>query len=157
MHSVNQEEKITVQIACKFDGIELSMSRLKKLVSRLCSRFGVSKATVSIAVVGDGEISKLNKQFLNHDYTTDCLSFDLSEKGSAKLFELVVNWEMACRQATERGHPAEAELALYVTHAVLHNLGFDDSTRGEAEKMHQMEDEILRQEGFGSVYNTNGD
>jgi len=133
------------------------VSKLKKLVRFVCERFGITKATVSIAVVGDAEISKINKRFLNHDRTTDCLSFNLSEKRSLKLFELVVNGEMACREASERGHSAEAELALYITHGLLHNVGFDDATEDEAEKMHQMEDEILQHEGFGCVYNTSGD
>ena len=47
----------------------------------------------------------------------------------------------------------EAELALYITHGLLHNLGFDDSTEMQAKKMHDTEDEILRQSGFGLVYN----
>jgi len=157
MASIDQNKKISVQIARNFDGIEVSVSKLKKLTRVVCQRFGVSKATVSIAVVGDAEITKLNKKFLNHDRTTDCLSFNLSEKRSAKLFELVVNGQMACREAAERGHSPEAELALYITHGLLHNVGFDDSTRAQADEMHQMEDEILQQEGFGCVYDTSGD
>ena len=157
MDSLGQGKKVSVQIVRNFDGIKVSVAKLKKLVRVVCKRFGVSKATVSIAVVGDVEISKLNKKFLNHDRTTDCLSFNLSEKQSAKLFELVVNGEMACREAADRGHSPEAELALYITHGLLHNVGFDDSTEDEAEKIHQMEDEILQQEGYGCVYNTNGD
>ena len=144
-------------MARNFDGIEVSVAKMRKLVRVVCERFGVSKATVSIAVVGDAEIAKVNKKFLNHDCTTDCLSFNLSEKHSVKLFELVVNGEMACREAAERGHSPEAELALYITHGLLHNVGFDDATRDEADKMHQMEDEILQHEGFGCVYNTSDD
>lgn len=156
MDSVGQGKKISVQIARNFDGIDVSVSKLKKLVRVVCERFGVSKVTVSIAVVGDAEITKVNKKFLNHDCATDCLSFNLSEKHSVKLFELVVNGQMACREAAERGHSPEAELALYITHGLLHNVGFDDATGAEADKMHQMEDEILQQEGFGCVYNTSG-
>jgi ssRNA-specific RNase YbeY (16S rRNA maturation enzyme) len=37
---------------------------------------------------------------------------------------------------------------------MLHNLGFDDSTPEQAEKIHSAEDEILRQFGYGAVYNT---
>ena len=72
-----------------------------------------------------------------------------------ELFELVVNGEMAVRQAKQRGHSGEAELALYVTHGLLHNLGFDDSTKKKAQKMHRAEDEILQQFGYGLVYNKN--
>jgi probable rRNA maturation factor len=70
-----------------------------------------------------------------------------------KSFELVFNAEMAVKEANLRGHSSEAELALYITHGLLHNLGFDDSTQSQAEKMHNIEDEILQQLGYGPVYN----
>jgi len=74
---------------------------------------------------------------------------------SPKLFELIVNGEMAVRQANLRGHSSKAELALYITHGLLHNFGFDDSIPSKARKMHDTEDEILQQLGYGLVYNTN--
>jgi rRNA maturation RNase YbeY len=67
---------------------------------------------------------------------------------------LFVNAERAVKEARVRRHSAQAELALYITHALLHNLGFDDSDPKLAKKMHDTEDEILRQFGFGTVYNT---
>ena len=63
--------------------------------------------------------------------------------------------ESAVKEAKLRGHSSEAELALYITHGLLHNLGFDDSQRTKAKKMHKTEDEILQQLGFGLVYNKN--
>jgi probable rRNA maturation factor len=60
---------------------------------------------------------------------------------------------MAVRQANLRGHTSEAELALYITHGLLHNLGFDDSAENQARKMHETEDEILQEFGYGMVYN----
>jgi len=61
---------------------------------------------------------------------------------------------MAVRQAKQRGHSTEAELALYVTHGLLHNLGFDDATQSGAKKIHEEEDKILQQLGYGLVYNS---
>jgi probable rRNA maturation factor len=156
MASPKKDQEIVVQIANNFAGIDAPASKLKKLVRAVFNRFGLSKATVSIAIVDDAEIRKLNGRFLNRKSTTDCLSFDLSDaKGpqSPRLFELVVNGEMALRQANLRGHTGRAELALYITHALLHNLGFDDSTESRAKKMHDMEDNILQQLGYGLVYN----
>ena len=153
----NQEQDITVQIAKSFDGLDVDFPKLTKLVKSVCSRFRPSKATVSIAIVDDAEIRKVNKKFLSCDRSTDCLSFDLSDEKSrskaSKLFELVVNGEMALKEAKLRGHSGEAELALYVIHGLLHNLGFDDGTKAEAKKMHDTEDEILQELGYGLVYN----
>ena len=163
MPPAKQEQDIGVQVAVNFDGLDVDLTRLRKLVKTVCSRFKLSKATVSIVIVDDAEIRRLNKQFLNRNSTTDCLSFNLSDDqagerrlGSCRcprLFELVVNGETAVKEANARGHSSKAELALYVTHGLLHNLGFDDSTREQAKKMHDTEDEILQQLGYGLVYN----
>jgi len=110
---------------------------------------------INVSIVGDARIREVNKQFLNCNYPTDCLSFDLSDDDTdaPKSLELIVNAEAAVREANLRGHSTEAELALYITHGLLHNLGFDDSTRDQARKTHDTEDEILQQFGYGLVYN----
>jgi probable rRNA maturation factor len=168
-----QEQDIVVELTQNFDIRDVNITRIKKLVKTVCKRFGLAKATVGIAIVNDGEIKKLNKQFLSRDVTTDCLSFDLSDEQNRaqahkvrkqqgksfsrtrahKIFELVVNGERAVKEAKIRGHSTETELALYVTHGLLHNLGFDDATKAGAKKMHETEDEILQELGYGLVYN----
>ena len=158
MASPKKDQERVVQIANNFAGIDAPPSKIKKLVRAVFDRFGLSKATVSIAIVDDAEIRKLNSRFLNRKSNTDCLSFDLSDtrdSQSSKLFELIVNGEMAVRQADMRGHSSQAELALYITHGLLHNLGFDDATDSKARKMHDTEDNILQQLGYGFVYNKN--
>lgn len=154
---------ITIQITKNFHDIKVSLPRIKKLIRSTCKRFKLSNATVSIAIVDNAQMRKINSQFLNRKSATDCLSFDLSDPATpgvseqasqaGKSFELVVNGELALKEADLRGHIAEAELALYITHGLLHNLGFDDATQSQAKKMHNTEDEILQQFGYGLVYN----
>ncbi len=175
MAPAKQEQDIVVEIAINFDGPDIDLPKLRKLVKAVCSRFKLSKATVSIAIVNDAEIRSVNKYFLGRKSATDCLSFNLSDeqpaaakrgfrkrqeksvpgpgRTAAKIFELVVNGEMAVKEAKLRGHSSEAELALYITHGLLHNLGFDDARKSQARKMHDTEDEILQQLGYGLVYN----
>lgn len=156
MASPKQEQEITVHIARNFKKIKLRPPELRKLVKFVCNRFKLSKATVSIAIVDDVQIRKLNNRFLMSKSATDCLSFDLSDDElprSPKSLELIINGQMALRQAKLRGHSSEAELALYITHGLLHQLGFDDSTPSRARKMHNTEDEILQELGYGLVYN----
>jgi probable rRNA maturation factor len=146
---------ITVQITNHFAKLPADTPQLKKLVRAICRRFGVSRARISVGIVDDAEISVLNKQFLNHQGTTDSLSFDLSdelEPEEPKVFDLIVNGELAVREAARRGHDARAELALYITHGLLHQLGFDDATAAQARRMHGTEDEILHHLGYGLVY-----
>ena len=141
MGSTGQNQNITVQITKNFKDVNICPLKLKKLVQTVCKRFKLRKASVSIAIVNNAQIRKINKQFLNKNRVTDCISFNLSDKdkNSAKSFELVVNAEMAVKEANIRGHSTEAELALYITHGLLHNLGFDDSTTAKASKMHNTE------------------
>lgn len=146
---------ITVQISKKFQKVRLNEKKLQKLVKAICKSFALANAAVDIEIVGDTEIRKLNKKFINHNRTTDCLSFDLSDDSGypANVYQLVINAQMAKRQAKKRRHRAEAELALYITHCLLHNLGFDDCNKSQADKMHTTEDEILQQLGYGLIYN----
>jgi probable rRNA maturation factor len=146
---------VVVQITNQLEKLPTDARKLKKLVRAVCRRFGVSQARISIGIVDDAEIAVLNKRFLNHEGTTDCLSFDLSdetEPGGRKVFDLIVNGERALREAARRGHEAQAELALYITHGLLHDLGFDDATEAQARRMHRTEDEILQHLGYGRAY-----
>ncbi|MFQ6036641.1 MAG: rRNA maturation RNase YbeY [Sedimentisphaerales bacterium] len=147
---------IAVQITKNFQDIDVSLPKVEKLVKAICNRFKLANATISIAIVDDTQMRKVNAQFTSRKSTTDCLSFDLSDEQnpeSSRTFELIVNGELALKQANLRGYSSEAELALYVTHSLLHNLGFDDSTQKRAKKMHDTENEILQQFGYGLVYN----
>jgi probable rRNA maturation factor len=144
---------VIIHITREFENIICPQRKLIKLVRAICERFRLTNADIDIAIVGNRGIRKLNIEFLGHTNFTDCLSFDLSErKNSRRLFELVVNGEKAKSEAAKRGHCAQAELALYITHGLLHNLGFDDLLPKKANEMHRLEDEILQQQGFGLVY-----
>ena len=83
------------------------------------------------------------------------LSFDLrdAEDGQPAIDgEIVMSVDMAVKQARERGHTPEAELALYAVHGTLHLLGYDDRRKADATRMHEVDDEILSSIGFGAVY-----
>jgi probable rRNA maturation factor len=146
---------IVVQITQDFQDIDVSLPRLKELVKIVCNRFKLKEANVGVAIVDDAQIQKLGSQFLQHQGSTDCLSFDLTDDlpNSTKSFEIIVNGERAIKEAQLQNHSSEAELALYITHSLLHNLGFDDSTDKQAKKMHKIEDEILQHFGYDLVYN----
>jgi probable rRNA maturation factor len=148
----NGNEDITIELVEYFNGIDFDWGRLKKMTENTCCQFGLSNGTVSIVILNDETMRKVNKRFLKKDAVTDVISFDLSDEGKTeKSFELVVNGEQAQREGRQRGHRPEAELALYVVHGLLHNLGFDDLDEAGAEKMHRQEDEILQQFDYGII------
>ena len=156
MGAGKKKQKTTVLISNNSKDLKFQQPGFKKLIKIICRRFKISNATVSISIVNNAEIRKINKQFLGRSGTTDCISFDLSDDkkpSGTKVFDIAVNGQMAFRQAKLRGHSGEAELALYITHGLLHNIGFDDLHHKDAKKMHKIEDEILQQFGYGPVYN----
>lgn len=153
MHKEEPDQQITVEFDRQFKKIDISLPELTGLVENICRKFRVHRADINILIGDDEKITELNKRFLKRKRTTDCISFDLSDTEKARAFDLVVNGEKAVREAGKRNITEQAELALYITHGLLHNLGFDDHNENSAEKMHRAEDEILKEHGFGTVYN----
>ena len=109
---------------------------------------------LSVALVGDTEMSRLHGRFLNDPAPTDVLTFELDRHpdGRVAAGEVVVCVPEAERQAAGRGTSAEGELLLYALHGVLHLSGFDDTTPDAHATMHRTEDHILTQLGLGPVY-----
>ena len=146
-------EQIDVQITVQYESASFDAGKVREVVEFVCEKFSVTRADIGIAITDDKGIEKVHKEFLGKKTATDVISFDLSDaEESKKTFELIVNAELAEREALSRQHSAQAELALYVVHGLLHNLGFDDGDEAVAEKMHKAEDDILQQCGYGITY-----
>src|SRR5438309_2013977 len=112
----------------------------------------IREAEISLAFVDNSTIRQLNKRYLQHDEPTDVLSFPLSEAETRRLVgELVIGAEVAKAQAENRGHPIQAELALYVIHGLLHLCGYDDEDAADAAVIHQRERLYLHQLGLPDI------
>lgn len=147
----DKQSKITIEMDIQCDHVPFDRKKLEDMLRGVCRTFCCPQATISTAILDDKAIRKLNSRFLGSATATDVISFDTSG-GDQKHFDLAVNAQKAAREAQDRGHKAEAELALYVLHGLLHNLGFDDTNARQAEKMHKTEDDILQKAGYGVVY-----
>ena len=84
-----------------------------------------SNTHVSISIVGDDEMRKLNKERLGRDYATDVLSFNVEEQTEQGFYlgDIVVNKDQAERQAMEFDNSLEEEIAELVAHGMLHLMG----------------------------------
>lgn len=142
---------IKINLINENTGIAFSKRRITELIRKTSRKFGIRKVQINIEVADDKRIIAVNKKFLKKSKVTDVISFDVSE-ADEKIFDIIVNAQLARRQAKTRGHSFQSELALYILHGLLHQLGFDDLTPRKAAKMHRTEDEILRKSGFGVVY-----
>ncbi len=108
---------------------------------------------VSVALVDDRHIARLNERFLGHEGPTDVISFSLGE--DAGVFgEIVISAERARDEARRRRLAPAGELLLYAVHGMLHLAGHDDATPAEARRMHRREAEILRR--FGALRPSRG-
>ena len=110
--------------------------------------FGFDQSEISIALVDDPTIRDLNKQYLNHDYETDVISFVLEESDTALTGQLLVSTDTAGKMGQQIGVPMQHELLLYVIHGMLHLVGFDDTDPESAEKMRAAEADYLGRFGI---------
>jgi probable rRNA maturation factor len=120
----------------------LDVSRLAAAVQLALSGDGWDEATVSVAVVDNPTIHRLNRQFLEHDYPTDVLSFVL-EPPPQLVGEIIASFDTACAEAAEAGWAAEDELLLYVVHGALHLAGHLDKDPDDAAEMRAAERDVL--------------
>ena len=125
----------------------LRWPRLRKVLETLLRDHG-ARGTVSVAIVGDGEMREIHRRFLGADEATDVLSFRLDSACPGPhddtFGEIVVSAETALREARKRGRAPERELALYAIHGALHLVGWDDRAAGDRRKMRLMERKYMR-------------
>lgn len=108
---------------------------------------GEPEAELSVALVDDAEIARLNEQYRGKAGPTDVLSFSLlegehAERRGQMLGDVVIAVPVADRQARELGHDLDEELLRLLIHGALHLLGFDHEEDEEARLMEAREREV---------------
>ena len=143
---------LTIEIADEQSAHALDHSRLKKAVREVLKEAGVRSGEISVAIVEDRRMHELNRQYLEHDYPTDVLSFVLERDESAGSLEgeIIVSADYAAREAVRFGWTADDELLLYVIHGCLHLVGHDDQTPDGAAAMRAAETKHLA--AFGLMH-----
>jgi len=108
----------------RFAGV--SGDALEPWLARLVEEVAPGKGALTVRLVGDGPMRRLNREFRNVDSTTDVLSFPGEETPEGPyLGDVVISVPTARRQAADRGHDVERELRTLLIHGVLHCLGYD--------------------------------
>lgn len=105
---------------------------------------GVSKKIImSIIFNSDEALLEMNKQFLDHDYYTDIITFPIEETETELEAELYISIDRVKENAEDIGVSFENELHRVIIHGTLHLCGFGDKTESEEKLMRQKEDEYL--------------
>jgi len=111
-----------------------------------------TSASISVAIVDDATMHQLNRQYLEHDYPTDVLSFVLDANDAHLEGEVIISADTAATCAREYGWSAAAEQLLYAIHGTLHLVGLNDKSPDEARQMRMEEAKYLRLFGFEPVF-----
>jgi len=165
---------VSVQIMEGLTGL-LSSDQLRQIAEcALVVGSSKSDASLSVVVASDEVVRDLNRRHRGLDENTDVLSFSFTHQGEyygnraedsqvagcldfvlppgedLSLGEVIVSYHQAQRQASGSGHSLEREVALLLTHGVLHLLGYDHVEPSDEAVMKKMENLALR-----DVFNKN--
>lgn len=137
-------------VRASFEAVDTEV--LEKLVAHTFAHMKVSPETeLSIAVVGEEEMERIHRDWMDLPGPTDVMSFPMDELTPGTDEELAVGVlgdivlcpPVAARQGAEAGHSTLDELCLLTTHGILHCLGYDHATAEEEAEMFGIQRTIL--------------
>ena len=102
---------------------------------------------LSVVIVDEREMTRLNETFLRHRGSTDVLAFNYADDRPARMLcgEVIVCAEEARTQAKRFRTTWQCELVRYVVHGVLHLMGHDDRGSAARRKMKREENRLMRE------------
>jgi probable rRNA maturation factor len=103
-----------------------------------------ARGEVTIAIITNAAMQKLNARYRKADYATDVLSFPSDEPGV--LGDIAIAKGVAARQAKKLGHSEQVELRTLALHGLLHLLGYDHET--DTGQMARAEERLRRKAGL---------
>jgi probable rRNA maturation factor len=127
--------------------------RLLELAQRVLSAVGEAQSELSLDLIGDRRMQRLNREYRKQDRTTDVLAFSTREADvptrhvcrTSPLGDVVISLPTAIRQAQAVNRSVDEELAILLVHGVLHLCGYDHERNvREAERMSRQEQIVLR-------------
>lgn len=139
---------LRVAVADQQSLLDVDHARLSDAVRRVLASEGITAAEISVAVVDDVTIHKLNRDYLAHDCPTDVITFSLGEAHGPLEGEIVVSAETACHVAASHDAAPADELLLYVIHGALHLAGYDDLSQEPRRRMRAREQHYLAELGI---------
>jgi probable rRNA maturation factor len=121
---------------------KLNKRKIEEAVSIFLKKNKKVKKDVSIAIIGDKKMKKLNKKYRGIDKTTDILSFKGEENF---LGELIINYAQIKRQAKKFKNTVDQEFIFILIHGLLHLIGFDDKIEKDREFMIKKGEKFIKE------------
>lgn len=111
-------------------------------VKRVAASYGRKVGDVAYIFCDDEEILRINRQYLQHDYYTDIITFDYDEDDVIS-GDLFISLDTVRTNAEQLGVSYEQELNRVIIHGILHLCGINDKGPGEREIMEVAENKAL--------------
>ncbi len=116
--------------------------KTKAWIKQIITLYGKKCGNISYIFEDDNQVLNINKQYLNHDYYTDIITFDYVEQDTIN-GDIVISTDRIKENAKNFNTSFDNELHRVIIHGVLHLLGFNDHSEEENKIMRQKENEAL--------------
>ena len=121
---------------------ELEYGRVEDWIVRVAANHGYTCGRLTYLFCGDEYILRANREFINHDYYTDIITFDYTRHARIA-GDIMISLDTVASNAEVIGVPYRRELLRVIIHGVLHLCGIDDKGPGERAIMEAHENEAL--------------
>lgn len=121
---------------------EFDQERTKAWIVEVASRHEKKVGDLTYIFCDDEKILEVNRQFLQHDYYTDIITFDYSTRRRIS-GDMFISLDTVKSNAELFGRTSEEEFMRVIIHGVLHLCGINDKGEGEREIMERHENEAL--------------
>lgn len=121
---------------------EFSQEKVLKTIHQIAEVEKVSFGFLNFAFCSDDHLLEINKQYLNHDYYTDIITFQYDDDDQVSS-DIIISVDRVKDNACENSVPFINELYRIILHGVLHLSGFKDKTPDEKAVMTSKEDQYL--------------
>ena len=117
---------------------------LKAFLEKQMKKEGISIECLQYVFCSDKYLLNINKQYLNHDYYTDIISFDLSETRGQLIGDIYISVDRVKENAKIMRITQGNELLRVIFHGALHFCGYKDKKPTDSKRMRSMEDKWLK-------------
>jgi len=127
---------------------QIKKTALHELIKALSEELNFRIESLEINFINSDKIREINRRYLSHDYSTDILTFNYSDKVSAIDGEVIISLDDARNNSKRFNVLFKQEIARLVIHGILHLNGFKDNNRSNKIKMKRMENKLLNRFKF---------
>lgn len=115
-------------------------NRLKQFLPTLFKEYGKPAESLTFIFCTDDYLLKVNREFLQHDYYTDIITFNLAEARQPTQGEIYISIDRVADNARQHQSSFQKELHRVIFHGALHLCGFKDKTPTDQKRMRAGED-----------------